>query len=119
MKIILIIIGIIGWFFTMTICYIAGLLRGFKLMSQQNVEQSQWERNLLNTFYSKNKSVDPFLKNKFIREEIEKEKKKRAELPSEIDEYVEQQKQIAKQKVESKAKKKKKVNKKAKKNVKK
>ena len=74
MKIILIIIGILGWVFTMTLSYITGLLRGFKLMSKQNVEQKKWETSLIASYYKKDKDVDPFVKNKFVREQLDLQK---------------------------------------------
>tara|TARA_B100001094_G_scaffold333070_2_gene408331 strand:- start:2850 stop:3227 length:378 start_codon:yes stop_codon:yes gene_type:complete len=125
MKIILIIIGIIGGVFTIAMAYISGVIRGFKLMSQRNVKQNNWEKNILSTYYSKNKNVDPFVKNRFVREQLDLQKSDRDKKVNEMNEARKRQSVLnetiakaieEKTKTKAKAKSKKK---KAKKNVKK
>ncbi len=118
MKIFLIIIGIIFWTITIVISYVTGLVRGFRLLSEKNVEKSKWETNLLSAFYKKNEDIDVFVKNKYVREQLDILKGEHQKEIESIKETIKSKKINPKMKL-SKSELKKTPKKKTKKNVKK
>tara|TARA_R100001443_G_scaffold115293_2_gene132733 strand:- start:2361 stop:2675 length:315 start_codon:yes stop_codon:yes gene_type:complete len=104
MKIILIIIGIILWSISIAIGYVAGFIRGCKIMSNKGEIKSKMEKTLLKDLFGAN-YINPVMESTYFKEKVES-------LKGAIEKDLETKELISKPKAKKKSKK-------AKKNVKK
>ena len=68
------IIGIIGlvvfYFFSLSVVYINGLMRGLKIMSNKDIKTTKFEKNLINKVFEKSLNGKPFFENMFVKNQM-------------------------------------------------